>query len=90
MIIELLLTGLFNIFSLLTSPIDIPSIPETVFNGITDFTEFIVSGVSVLGNYIDLQIASILFSIVLSIDIGLALYHFVMWVIKKIPFFGIS
>lgn len=90
MIIELLLSALYGVFNLLTTPINIPSLPEDVSNYLNYIFEYISAGTLILANYVPLVYIGVLFGIIIAIDIGLALYHFVMWVIKKIPMAGMS
>lgn len=90
MIIELLLTNLFNVFKLLTTPINIPPLPEQVSEFLTQAMEYISAGAGILANYTHLDYLLILLGVIVAIDIGVAVYHFVLWVIKKIPMLGMS
>lgn len=90
MIIKALLDLLFGVFSVLTLPINIPPLPDTAFSAITNVTQYIVTGVAILGCYVDISYLWILFMLVISIDIGIGVYRFVMYIIRKIPFFGIK
>lgn len=90
MIIEGLLNVLYNVFSALTSGISIPSMPDEVANYLTTTLEYIKVGCQILGAYTPLPYLVTLLGIVVAIDLGLKIYHFVMWVIKKIPMLGVS
>lgn len=90
MLIELLLEVIYKLFNLLTSPISIPKLPTELASAIDTVFEYIISGVQILGNYVNLQFILVLFGIVLAVDIGIKIYHFVMWIIRKIPFTGIT
>lgn len=90
MIIEALLDLLFNIFKLLTAMINIPQLPSKVMEILDTLFGYIQAGLSVLANFIDLDFALLLFGIVIAVDIGVSIYHFVMWVLKKIPMLGIK
>lgn len=90
MIIELLLTALFNVFNLLSNPINIPSFPDNVKSTIDSAMEYISAGAGIVANYIDYNYLLILFGVILAIDVGVAIYHFIMWVIRKIPLAGMS
>ncbi len=90
MIIEGLLNILYNVFSALTSAINIPSMPADVSSYISTFTSYIKTGLQILAVYTPLQYLLTLFGIVIAIELGLKIYHFVMWVIKKIPMLGVS
>lgn len=90
MILELLLDALYSVFSLLTTPISIPPLPDNVHTFLADAFEYIAAGIGILANYTDLGYLIILLGVVLAIDVGIALYHFVMWIIRKIPVASIS
>lgn len=90
MIIELILTALFNVFKLLTSPINIPTLPSNVQVFLNQAFDYISAGVGILANYTDLGYLLVLLGVVIGIDIGIAIYHFVMWVIRKIPMLSMS
>ncbi len=90
MIIKSLLNLLYNVFSALTSAISIPSLPDDVENYLNYFLDYLNLGLQILANYTPLNYLLTLFGIVVAIEVGLAIYHFVMWVLKKIPMLGIS
>ena len=90
MIIELLLDAVYNIFSFMTSPISIPSLPTEVHNYITSFFEYLEMGAGILANYTPFSYLMVLFGCIIAIDVGIKVYHFIMWVIKKIPMLGMS
>ena len=90
MIIELLLDAIFNVMYLLTSPIDLPELPSSVTDVIEMSFQYLQAGVGILANYTDITYLLSLFGIILAIDVGIKLYHFVMWIIKKIPMLGIE
>lgn len=90
MIIELILDALFAVFNILTTPINIPSFPDSATEVIDSAMEYITAGGGILANYVNLTYLFTLFSIILAIDVGVALYHFVMWVIRKIPMANMS
>ncbi len=90
MIIESLLNLLYNLFRLLTVAINIPEMPVDVFDVIESVFSYIQAGIGILANYVNLDIVFIMLGIVIAVDIGVNLYHFVMWVIKKIPMLNIK
>lgn len=90
MIIEMFLTLLFNVFSLLTRPISIPSLPDSAIETLDEIFSYVSAGVGILANYTDFGYLLVLLGIVLAIDIGVAVYHFVMWVLRKIPMASVS
>ena len=90
MLIELLLDNLFGIFQLLTTPINIPKFPLSVQVYINSAMEYLEAGAGILANYVNLHFFLIVFGIILAVDIGINLYHFVMWILRKIPFISIE
>lgn len=90
MIIELLLNALYNIFKVLTLPINIPQMPEQANQYIQQFFDYIEMGAGILANYTPLGYLLTLFGVVIAVDIGIKLYHFVMWILRKIPMLGMS
>lgn len=90
MIIKLILDVLYAVFSLLTAPINIPSLPDGVSEVISQYLEYLSAGFSILSCYVNMTYLLSLFGIVLLVDIGLFLYKFVMWILRKIPMLGIS
>lgn len=90
MIIKSLLDLLYNVFSALTSAISIPQLPDSVAGYLEDFLEYINLGIQILAVYTPLEYLLTLFGIVVAIEAGLLIYHFVMWVLKKIPMLGIG
>ena len=89
MILELVMTVMYNVFDFLT-PFEIPSLPTAAIDSITLFGYYVGVGATVLGTYVDLYYLCILLGVILAVDIGISVYHFVMWVIRKIPFTGVS
>lgn len=90
MIIKGLMTLLYNVFSALTSAINIPQLPEEVHTFLSEFLEYMNTGLQILAVYTHLEYLVTLIGIVVLIDVALLLYHFVMWVLKKIPMLGIE
>lgn len=90
MIIELLLTAFFNIISLLFAPINIPSIPVEVFIYIRSFISYIATGKAILSMFVPIDYFLVLFGIVIIIEAAILIYHFVMWILKKIPMVNIK
>lgn len=90
MIIEMLLSALFNVFKLLTTPINIPPLPDSVQGYLDTAMQYVSAGAGVLANYTHLSYLLILLGVIVAIDVGVAVYHFVMWVIRKIPMLSMS
>lgn len=90
MIVKALMNLLYNVFSLLTSPIKIPGMPEQVRTVLATLTDYIATGIAIASNYFDLNYLFMLFGIVVAVDAGILIYKFVMWILKKIPMLGIE
>lgn len=89
MLIQLLLQLIYTIFDKLLI-LNIPQLPEQVQNYINTLFDYLVSGASVLANYTPLSYLLTLFGVILAVDIGINVYKFVMWILKKIPMIGVS
>lgn len=89
MIIEMLLDAFYNIMSTMLI-LDIPSMPAEAMEYINTAFEYLVAGAGILANYTPLTYLMVLFGVLLAVDVGIVLYHFIMWVIKKIPMLGIE
>lgn len=90
MILLLLLNALYSLFSILTTAINIPSMPEAVTEFSLSIADYIGMGIGILSVYTDLGYLITLFGIIFTIDVGVMMYKFVMWVIRKIPIANIS
>lgn len=90
MIIKALMELIYNLFAILTAPINIPGLPEDVKTMITSALEYIQMGLGLLANWTDLPYLLVLFGIVAAVDVGMLLYKLVMWVLAKIPMLGIK
>lgn len=89
MIIKLLLTLVYQIFNVLTLPIDIPDLPADLNGVITTIIEYVGTGLAILQNYTHLSYLLTLFGIVVAIDVALWLYKLIMFFIRKIPMLNI-
>lgn len=89
MIIEMLLNLIKNLLNTLLV-FSIPQLPAEVQTYIDMMFNYLVSGASILANYTPLPYLLTLFGIIVAIDIGINVYKFVMWILKKIPMIGVS
>lgn len=90
MIIQLLLDLVYGIVNVLTLPINIPNLPSEVSNIFNTIVEYVGTGLGVISCYTHLSYLVTLFGIVLAVDVGVHLYHFVMFVLRKIPMLSID
>lgn len=89
MIIKLLLQLVYQIFNVLTLPINIPDLPAEINNVITTIIQYVGTGLAILENYTHLSYLLILFGVVVAIDVGLWLYKLIMFFVRKIPMFNV-
>lgn len=89
MIIEMLLDLVYNLVNLLMV-FEIPALPDGVQGYIDSAFDYIVAGAGLVANYVPLDYLMILFGVLLAVDGGIVVYHFVMWIIKKIPMLSIE
>lgn len=84
-ILSLILIILQNVFSWL----NLPNFPDEVFNAIYSFVDFLCTNVSFLGFFIRPNTIAIALPILIILLNFERLYHFVMWILKKIPVLNI-
>jgi hypothetical protein len=70
--------------------VDIPSIPDDIYNKLNLGIDYIRDGLGVLGNYVDLSYVIFLFIIIAVIDLTLVTLKFIIWILRKIPLLGVS
>lgn len=90
MIVKMLLDLVFNVFSFLTAAINIPSLPDGVLAVLSSALSYIQVGAGVLASYTHLDYLFILLGIVIAVEVGVLLYRFVMFILRKIPMLGIE
>lgn len=89
MIIELLLNLIYKLLDILLI-FEIPQLPHQVTGALMEIFGYLESGASLLANYVPLPFIFTMFGVILAVDVGLNIYHFVMWIIKKIPMLGVK
>lgn len=91
MIIESIMNALISLFTTLLGWINIPQIPSDLLNSVNSTIDLIITmGEGLLDLVMPYNIAKVLLEIVIAIEVGVKLYHFVMWILKKIPMVGIE
>jgi len=88
-LIELLLGLIYRLLDILLI-FEIPPLPLEASTYINTLFNHLVSGASILANYTPLSYLLTLFGIIVAVDVGINIYKFVMWIIKKIPFLGVE
>lgn len=89
MIIQGLMDLIYNILNLLMV-FEIPKLPAQATEYITTFFSYLTMGAQILANYTPFTYLMVLFGLLLAVDAGIMVYHFIMWVLRKIPLAGIS
>lgn len=91
MIIENLMEVIVTIFGSVIGLFNIPQInAETLQLVNNQITEIIEIGAGFANLLLPMNIVKVFLEIVILVEVGIDLYHFVMWVIKKIPIASIS
>lgn len=90
MIIETIFNFFLSLFVKLTSGIDLPDFPEDVQQYVEQAFTLMQDGIYILNNIMDMKYFLSLVFIMVGIDVGIRVYHFVMWLLKKIPALSIS
>ena len=90
MIIQALLDLIYNLIWALTLPINIPNLPTNVISYINNALQYIRTGIQYLNVFFDMQYLFGLFAVVVAVNVGLSVYHVVMYIVKKIPMLGIK
>lgn len=90
MIINALLDMLYGLLDWITSGLNIPDMPDEVSTILQSVVQYIQMGIRFIGNFTHLDYLLILFGIVLAVDAGILVYKLIMWILRKIPMFGMS
>lgn len=91
MIIEAITNAFIKFFTALLQFINIPQIPADVLESVNSTIDSIIQrGSELIDLFIPYTVAKVLLLIVIVIEVAVHLYHFVMWIIRKIPMVGIS
>ena len=91
MIIETLLNLILGLFTKLLSFVNIPKIPDDTINSVSNTLNSIIEkGAPLIDLVIPYDVAKGLLTIVIAIEIAIPVYHFVLWLIQKIPMLGIK
>mgnify|MGYP004705263479 FL=1 len=90
MVVEAIINALSGLFLALLSVIDIPDMPESIQSAVATVTQYLGAGYGVLSNFVDMSIVGPLLLAVVVIDAAYHVYLFVMWILRKLPFLGMS
>ena len=89
MIVEALLGLVSWIIDILLFPLEIEELPQKVAEILLMITSFFLRAASIIAAYIDTPYILALLGFVISFNAVLALFDFIMWVLRKIPFINI-
>lgn len=89
MILETLMELLYSLFDIMLA-FEIPNLPTQVYEYVQTCFQYMATGAGILANYIPFAYLVSLFAVLLTIDGSIMIYHFVLWIIKKIPMGGMS
>lgn len=90
MIINGLLTLLLWFLRLLLLPLKVVPLPSGVENVLSTGLSYVISGFEIVGAYTHLPYLLSLFTFVLGFELVILGYKAIMWIIRKIPFFGVK
>lgn len=90
MIIELILNVFMTVIKAVFSWISLPNFPDSILSGINTFFNFIFDNCSLLGFFIrPTTILTVVPIVIIALNFK-NIYHFTLWILKKIPMFNIS
>lgn len=89
MIVKLCMQLLVSLISLLLSGVQALGLSQDVLDVLADVYDALDQGASVIACYTHFSYLCTLLSIVISVKACLGAYHFVMWVARKIPYWGV-
>lgn len=78
---------LISILSLLP---DLPQLPDSILSGLNNFLDLIFNNSGLLGLFIPIPTIKVVVPLIIVIVNFDKIYKLVMWVLKKIPVFGVK
>lgn len=91
MIIEGLVTLVFNLLMSLLSFIELPDLSVELKNQVYSYIDTIIDySAPLIDLFLPYDVAKVLLAIVISIEVILMAYKFIMWIITKIPMLNIQ
>lgn len=79
-LIKFILDFLFNLLP------NIPSFSSNLANSLDSYLDLIFSNLSLLGFFVDIALIKVLVPLIIIVINFEHIYHFSLWVIKKLPF----
>ncbi len=68
----------------------IPDFPDSFYSLISNILDLIFGNITVLGFFFDWDYITVFFPIAIGLITVPIMFKFVMWILRKIPFLGIS
>lgn len=85
MIVEVIIDALVGLVKILFDWIDFPDIPGEVFEILNSFFEVLKIGFQIISVFLDMEYVTIMIPMVIAIINFDHLYHFAMWLLRKLP-----
>ena len=86
MILELIITGITTILKIVLGILpNIPQLPDSITSSIDRVMNVIFNNVGLLGIFVRISTIKLLVPLVIIVVNFEHIYHFVMWIIKKLP-----
>lgn len=86
MILELIITGITAVLKLVLGILpNIPQLPDSITSSIDRVMNVIFNNVGLLGIFVRISTIKLLVPLVIIVVNFEHIYHFVMWIIKKLP-----
>lgn len=89
MIVKLCMQLVVSFVQLLLSGISMLDLPDEALDVLADIYTALEQGAAVLAAYTHFDYLCALLSVVISLNVVLGTYHFIMWVLRKVPFLGV-
>lgn len=90
MLIDLLLSGIYGFLNFVLGNVQLPLFPDSFLSYVDTFVEYLETGLTILGNYVDLNYVKILLGMLIALWLAFELYKFIMWILRKIPILNIK
>ncbi len=86
MILELIITGITAVLKIVLGILpNIPQLPDSITSSIDRVMNVIFNNVGLLGIFVRISTIKLLVPLVIIVVNFEHIYHFVMWIIKKLP-----
>lgn len=90
MLIDLLLSGIYGFINFALGGVNLPTFPDEFMGYVDTAVEYLQTGLTILGNYVDLNYVKLLVEMFIALWLAFELYKFIMWILRKIPILNIK